>query len=381
MGIPSQDNKQPPRFGMAIWNPDSGNEGISINFHINYWRLSQVKGLGSKDRTFRNVFSENNKDTDCDYLDIGILINERIPNNICIYVPIKVENNDIIDLAEKFKDGQIASAIFNKSIDIHQTEKNDYIELIESNEPVNEDRRLNHFIHAFTKNGTPYKEIDTEALEVGDGTKLTIHINDLMNAGLNTRSSDESKSHYLRFRIKIRKPGESPFFKSISPPDFFFHSGTENTEYIDFRLNNARHLPDEIRKERSRCENNMNLSRVDFFLAAAMEADIIDSTANKQRLLEPNLWGEYLSLRLRHAMLIYHWKSSQPNAVDFSVFAKLRIRKSGLTRILIYIILGFILAMIANILSAYVIQTLVTLTGQSTKEPIILENTKERETK
>ena len=163
----------------------------------------------------------------------------------------------------------------------------------------------------------------------------------------------------------------NPFIKVIPPLDRHLHSGHQEIEYIDFRMNEARTLPPAI-------ENRMGADRatggaIDFKLVAFLTAVPVHSElsassapSHKMRLLEKN-WDDYVDLDLPVGMAVYHWKreaevvrganaQAAPSLVpikDFSAFVKLLTRRSSWKIVIIYLTLAFALGLLGNLTASW----------------------------
>ncbi|BCP52693.1 hypothetical protein K32_13100 [Kaistia sp. 32K] len=327
---------------MALWCVHrAGQEEARAELHFNYWRLA-----GDAD------FKKSNGAVVRDFIEVGILLFDptRI-DSVSIYVPWKLDRSDLMDCGPKFADPEIAQGIFNEYLTCNAggPPGPKYVELRKSGKPFCR-------VHQFWQNGGM---IDTNNLaieEFSEGVIVTIARKALDECIVNMPVDCPA---YFRLRFYVGTKHPSPFVRVITPKDRFFQSSSETIEYVDFRLNEARTLPDAIesRMRTEQGERKVVLSRVAFLTAVPVSAAMTVSSkvAHKTRLLEHEIWTKYVPSGIPPGMMVYHWRvdSSTPQGVvDFSAFVKLQIRRTGRKALILYLAIAFIFAIVGNLAAA-----------------------------
>ncbi|TQO98951.1 hypothetical protein FLM11_11380 [Vibrio cholerae] len=336
---------------------------IDTELHFNYWSL---------------------KSTNTNYLDIGVHItskNAALQRNVTklkIFLPFKESELKFdFNLGGLICDDKtLLAAIFNSHILSTRSEDSSgvlNITLPDGNvfdfythiEVVSDDGMLGVEIHSFKDEKQP-------------GTILTIPVELITKKHQNSSSHTEKKPFFLlknqqlndmagnvsyfRFRVKLSKR-ENSISTLFQPKASFITSQFEETQIIDFRVNEARILPLKIREQ---MQDARKLTKIHFFLVreASAEYKAAHSEFKRCRILESEIWDKYLGHEndtQKQPMLIYHWsdygkpskdgKTKQP--IDhFSAFSKFSSTtvtdKKILVMVVILITLGVVSGIIAN---------------------------------
>lgn len=322
---------------MAVWASPRSTTQSTGEVHFNYWRISGHK---------EGVFGSGAEDI----AEIGVLLDSPTDvEEISIFLPAKRACLNISDCAPQFSRVEIAQGIFNellscKSVGAPHPQS---IEL----EKVG--GGLLCRVHQFPKvNGV----LDPAQLSISDtsnGTIVTVMRKAINESCVNLPAGS---AVYFRIRASINSKAEAPFIKVISPKDSAFHSGFDEIEYIDFRFNDTRTLPPQIASEL----RNTDLVRfrvMAFLTAIPVSANLTSSSSDphKSRLLEKDVWKDYIPGGLPKGMMVYHWKKSDPNGVDsFSAFVKMQTRKTGIWVLFIYLGFALVFGMVGNLLASAV---------------------------
>jgi hypothetical protein len=172
---------------------------------------------------------------------------------------------------------------------------------------------------------------------------------------------EASGDHYIRIRFELDERTHDLFSSEQSPSEGFLNSSFNRTELTEFRLNERRSFPDEIRQRISSERNDyFKLVTVHYFLMRDRQFELVEAHTHfrKMRLLEDDLWRHYLVgtppgagsvgrekaiRRVRNKILIYQWRvdaDSTPSIKDFIAFANFR---SPIPNLLIYAIVIVVL--------------------------------------
>ena len=309
-----------------------------MQLHINYWHISQDENKFELEKAFKGSGEIP------DIMDIGLMVPLiRGLECISIYLPFKLEPRDIKDLSPTLIKNEISSAIFNEDLS-HQVIGKQGESLFTLNTPSGEFCIVRNFISSKDgENISDAKSFKTVNIEDGEGTQLMLMENAFKLHNLS--KSTDHKFAYFRLRVPLNSKNKSAFFRDIDPEDKALQSSYEKTEFIDFRINELRLLPQSVREcmQNEQGEVELPLCRVDFLLAVNIVADITGAMKefHKSRLLEPNLWSgyfeneySYMSNPIQKGMLVYHWKKVREEKKvfkDFSAFVKLKVRFSSYT--------------------------------------------------
>lgn len=324
---------------MAAWCVHrTGLDGASAEVHFNYWRIA------SKPRGFRGM------DTRRDFAEIGTLVSDPTKiERIQIFLPFKMGDSDLQDCGPYFAKVQIAQGIFNEVLTCNSAGPPGptRVELLKEG-------TLYCRVHLFrTLNG----KIDDNQLvrsNEAEGTLLTI-----------TRDAINDTCHQLQpgcpayFRLRAFLPlGDSqPFVEVTSPQDRYFQSGFEEIECVDFRLNEARTLPQRIESLMRTPPNEqaVSLTRVAFLTAIPVSAELTGTSipTYKNRVLERGIWDEYVGT-MPTGMMVYHWRNQTPVVKEFSAFVKLRIRRSSISILAVYLLIAFLFGIFGNLAASQI---------------------------
>ncbi|MCA0015022.1 hypothetical protein LB561_19810 [Mesorhizobium sp. B292B1B] len=342
---------------LAVWcKPKQQTATTTIEAHFNYWRIAG-------DANFRRSDTQSTSD----FIEVGILVDDPTQiDSIRVFIPFEVERTAVTDCSTYFTTADIAQGIFNellRGVGVANSGPRS-VELLRG------DNSVFARVHSFTKSnsGIVTKELDLEKRD--NGTLLTISDHVLNDAS--ALYGHGPSPAYFRLRIEIRDVESNPLIRVISTPDRLLQSSYDQIEYLDFRLNEARTLPDplelDMRKERGA---GVKMRLVAFLTAIPVQSEIsISNTAShKMRLLEHDLWNAYMPGGIPEGMVVYHWKRttsvpSDPTLAseftgeigDFTAFVKLRTRRSSVQIWVAYLLVAFVFGVLGN-LAANLIQS------------------------
>jgi hypothetical protein len=317
---------------VAVWCVHkTGETGCTAEVHCNYWRVAgdaEFKGKNGKVR---------------DFLEIGIWLTQPLRvDKVNVFLPQPVETSAIEDCAPYYSRVDIAQGVFNEVLTSNSRGGPPSVELLK-------DGAAYCRLHIFSTDGETIDREQLDVAEVSDGALLTITRHALDEVC--TILPPECPA-YFRLRVYVEK--KEPFVRTITPRDRYFQSGFEEIEYVDFRLNEARTLPNRV-ESLMRADNAGNrhipLKRVAFLTAIPVLADLTLSSrqTHKTRLLEP-FWSEYVPSGIPDGMMVYHWREDKPQGVeDFSAFVKMQTRRSGRQILWTYLIIAFSFGVLGNL--------------------------------
>lgn len=310
-------------------NPDEGSSN-KIELHFNYWSLKSGK---------------------VNFLDIGVRLSAVSGfDSIKFYLPFSPADFDYIPTLGKriCDDSEMVSAIFNSPAGNFNHEPG-YSDFSLKKKGDESEIRFFNYIEANNRNplqGVDFKEI---GVDTNKGTIITFPEN--------LFTFEDDKDGYFRFRLILKEKAKETISQLYDPPDSNITTHFETIEMVDFRLNEVRNLPLDIRRE---LDGEVFVHSVHFFLIreASSEFRMSHSEYSRCRVLEKDLWDKYLKEECygngSSQMLIYHWKKTNKEIDDFSAFAKFtrrHVKSSDLKRVVAYaIFFGVVASMLANIL-------------------------------
>lgn len=297
---------------LAFWLEGGKPNVADIELHFNYWSLNSSSSKGN-----------------LDYLDIGVKFSGlREVTSINIFFPFKIDASKYVSSLGRAvcQSDTLIAAIFNTNI----REKKPNGERTDISFMGEHESTLR--FHCQIEQGAP-----------GDGVGMNSHgeagTTISFPMGLfRTNNSDAEEvglKNYFRFRIKMSGDDKKMLSQVYKSKDSKLLSRLESTEIVDFRVNEIRNLPPQIR---SKLEIGGCIKCVHFFLIRETDSEhkLSHTKFKRCRVLEKDLWDAYLrvgniqGLNIPDQMLIYHWKESKeeskPNEnayiEDFSAFAK-----------------------------------------------------------
>ena len=273
------------------------------------------------------------KSANC-FLDIGLMIKDATKvSHINIFIPQRVARSDIEDLGITFRrNPDLVSTLFNEDYRTSLGAQGKIVEVLNVNKtPI-------FCIYVLDL------DIDVSVENAFGGSIIKIRIPQEL----------ADKKHYYRIRLK------SSYVDSIShiytPPNSWLESAFSQTELVDFRINEKRNLSGSL-LERIYSEGEVSFSKTHLFLMREASDDYVYShkPPDGSRQLEADLWKNYIGGdHPFDKMIAYHWKETDTH-YSFSAFVKFRYIRCNpstiATFIAIIIILGFLSALAANLLS------------------------------
>lgn len=323
---------------LAFWleNIDSDEDNqTEVELHFNYWSLSNI-----------NI----------NYLDIGVrLKKQQNTKTINFFLPF---DKDIIkyiaELSKKIcSTDDLIPAVFNCPFENKTPISSDGYCDVDFSNPKDGKIRFFTNLNLSTEQSKSGVKITSETTGIGKEGCIITFENELFK-------SDTERENYFRFRIELTQKG----LKSIQTKDKPTFSAVTNnhevSETIDFRVNEVRNLPDNVRKHINKVKC---IKKIHFFLIRESRAEYKISHTNYKRcrILENDLWENYLNIEgsskkksIKEQMLIYHWATKNDETIDhFSAFAKFSSKPVRLWQILAVLLVALLTGFFASTFTNY----------------------------
>jgi len=326
---------------LAFWF-EEGRATPKLELHINFWSLDTQ---------------------DLNYLDIGLKFDseESISfKSINVYLPFQISSNQYqSDLGNTIcNDRELISAIFNSPVTTTtSSSKHDTFDITFSNKS-----KLRFFTQIVAVSDSWTEGVRIQKIETKSGShQQTGTILSFPATLFKITDHDPDRSNYFRFRITLDSKSKLILAHEYKSKDSVITNHFESTEMVDFRINESRNLPAQIR---SQLNGQLNLSQVHFFLIrdASSEFKMSHSKYKRCRVLEKEIWNGYLkgesnSIQAPEQMLIYHWSESgkEGEPIDhFSAFAKYTRRDVTWAKIGAVLSIIFILGVFSGLAANYI---------------------------
>lgn len=312
---------------------DRIDEGV-IDLHINLWKKTTKK-----------------RENYC--FDFGLRVkNISSTKSIKLYCPFPFEKNSIRDLGSVISNNQLTNAIFNESYKTTEGEpKRLNVKSIE-----------NEFIIYTLDTGSQIDLTPCKRNNEKTGTIIDLKIDDISVGKIN--------DYYFRIRIEIPSSEVHLINDEIDGVSIFSNQFT-NTEVIDFRINDIRSCSDSLREQFEKGSPLKFKSIHYLILRNASDLAIFHGNAPSSRMLESDLWKNYIDNEDQNLIAYHFKKKSTENKLtnnveyisDFSALARFQYKKKTVKIISIYLIILIILGAVGGVTGNYVTKYIETLTG------------------
>lgn len=306
---------------LALWYKPQGvkpKEPATVEMHVNIWKLPLVK---------KKEFER--------FIDIGLLItNAQSVSELYIYYPTKIDKSKIIDLGVKIvnsSDDKLLNTLFNANFNKNQTANSDYWQITNSAKDE---------LFSIYK----LKDSNIKVSDLNHGSKISICL-----------KGNVPEKTYIR--IRINHDYTSLFSHIDKPSNAIFQSAFSKTEIIDFRINEARELSNELLEHIDMEGGIYFFSKIHFFFICSSREEFLFSHVPfiSARQLEKDRWKDYIGLDniKDEAILAYHWKVKQDDKPinDFNALVQTKYENNTKRTIVKYIVILMILTIIFNLLS------------------------------
>jgi len=340
---------------MAVWCENQiENSDSHVEFHFNLWRFGEDSKFDiwrwSKDVNGEMFRKRNVRD---DLLEVGVMVDDpKKIKCIKIFFPHVVDRKDISDCGNHFANDKIAHGIFNEPLSKNVVAGDKCVALLKGKDPFCD-------VHLFTKDKGLIDDGELEIREADGGS--IVCITEVALTSLRTQLLHDARG-YFRLRLKLPSGTANPYVNSIEPGDKHWNSSIEHIDYIDFRLNETRTLPVKVSQEMKAAQAGLAKIKLVAFLTAIPVISAVASSHEhwrKSRLLEHDVWKDYVEGNVPEGMVVYHWRKKAREdqgkdkenqyVEDFSAFVKLHTRKTGGKILRSYVMVAFLFGILGNL--------------------------------
>jgi len=315
----------------------AGMDGCSAEFHANYWRVAGDPDFKGKNGNVR------------DFVEIGIWLSRpTLIEKVCLFLPQSLTADAVEDCGPYFARLDIAEGIFNEPLTSISRRAPQGVELNKNGNPYCR-------VHIFLDDGGKPDPRELAITQISDGSLLCI-----TREAINEACTELLAECPAYFRVRIYVASKEPFVRAITPRDRFLQSGFDEIEYVDFRLNEARTLPNRVEtimRADGANSSRVPLTRVAFLTAIPVLSDVTHSSnrPHKNRLLEHDFWKDYVPSGIPDGMMVYHWRADNDGGVeDFSAFVKLQTRRTSSRILKTYLAIAFAFGVLGNLTASVI---------------------------
>ncbi len=306
---------------LALWYKPIGNkptEPSTVEMHVNLWKLPAVK---------KKEFER--------FIDIGLLVkNAKSVKELCIFYPTKIDKTQVFDLGDKIvnsTDVKLLNTLFNANFNKTHISNSNYWDISNSS---------NEKLFSIYK----LEGSNITVSEYNGGTKISICF-----------KGKVQDNTYIR--IRINHDYTSLLSHIDKPSNAIFQSAFSKTEIIDFRINEARELSNELLQDIETEGVMYFFSKIHFFFICSSREEFLFSHVPfiSARQLEKGRWKNYIGLKnlKSEAVLAYHWKEKQgDNPInDFNALVQTKYENNSRKTIFKYVIILMLLSILFNLIS------------------------------
>ena len=273
------------------------------------------------------------------YLDFGFKI--KNPGNVkrmFVYLPWKLQKDDVKDLGIKFREDRLLNGVFNE----------DYARTLATKKYfVWKDKK-----HVFTIQILSGEEDISVEIRFS-GTLISLKVDDPI----------KDEDSYIRIRVicpEVSKNGRNGFFRLYRPKFFFFDNAFSMLDTTDFRINERRSIQNSDLMQDIEKKVRFSVKEVKYFLIVPFDDELLESSHLRyQRQLEGGgFWNYYLDMDSNYhlgEMCVYNFndkpESGENELSHFRIFHKIQYRKINLVSLLLYLIVMIALVTLSDFVS------------------------------
>ena len=300
---------------------------VGIDIHINLWKSTGQDKM--------SIF------------DFGFMISdiERV-DEIILYCPFKIEK--VEDLGETIIDSKTTDAIFNErcAVEIFYpkrcriTKKGEYTNLGKKGNEEDEKSFILYSLNEDQLEAINEKDREYSKIRIKTDTILTEDEKDGKD------ELKEIKEYYFRIRIFTENGTTSIIKRENEKANILQDVSFRTTEIIDFRINDLRSSPNELKEEFLRTPR-FKINQVHYLIIRDSTDEFIEVGDSKvtSRILEKEIWNGYTkTINIGNSDKIAYHIKKKGDISTFSYLARFKYPSNILPRALKYIFIGLVLS-------------------------------------
>ena len=310
-------------------------EKVNLELHVNLWNFKKLETI----------------------FDFGFMV-DNIDNveNIILYVPFKIKKvedlgNNIIE-----KNQTLVDAIFNERCETTKFYPKRLKVIKKGNYDTREDLSKENEGGTFVLYSLSENQINL--VNYDKYSRIDINVeNILSNEEKENHLELEDKKYYFRIRFFPEDNNITMIKRENEKINIFQDASLRTTEIIDFRINDLRSCPENLREEFLRTPRFM-IKKIHYLIMRNSTDEFI--TVGKDevngRLLEKEIWKEYIEIK-ETDMIAYHIKGGKDSS--FSNLSRFKYPLNIRKRILCYIMIGLILSLFSSFIYDMIVKMIV----------------------
>jgi hypothetical protein len=309
---------------LALWcksldKRENNEDNPKAEVHVNVWKLPRNKTDGFER-----------------FIDIGLLLdNSPSIEKLFIYYPEILSRNQVDDLGARIvnsSDEKLLNTIFNENY-CKKSNNSNYYEI--------------------------YDQLENNLFSIYKIPEGNISVDNFLGGSKISISFGGKVPNKIYIRIRIDHNYSSVFSHIDKPSNAIFQSAFSKTEIIDFRMNEARELSNELLEQTENDGKRFYFSKVNYFFVCSSREEYVFSHVPfvSSRQLEKNRWKDYIGDRSikEEAILAYQWKEESTTGMnDFGALVKTSYENNSTRTIAKYLLILFVISILFNIISALI---------------------------
>ena len=310
-------------------------EKVNLELHVNLWNFKKLETI----------------------FDFGFMV-DNIDNveNIILYVPFKIKKvedlgNNIIE-----KNQTLVDAIFNERCETTKFYPKRLKVIKKGNYDTREDLSKENEGGTFVL--CSLSENQVNLINYDKYSRIDINVeNILSNEEKENHLELEDKKYYFRIRFFPEDNNITMIKRENEKINIFQDASLRTTEIIDFRINDLRSCPENLREEFLRTPRFM-IKKIHYLIMRNSTDEFITVGEDEVngRLLEKEIWKEYIEIK-ETDMIAYHIKGGKDSS--FSNLSRFKYPLNIRKRILCYIMIGLILSLFSSFIYDMIVKMIV----------------------
>ena len=335
---------------------EQSNNKVNLELHINLWNFKALETI----------------------FDFGFMINNIDEvKSIILYVPFKIKKledlgNNIIE-----KNQILVDAIFNERCETIKFYPKRLKVIKKGNYDTREEKKKEKQGFLLLSNNRlkkvkfKFKEKEKEVFILYSLSENQINLrnydkyarieinveNILSNEEKENHLELEDKKYYFRIRFFPEDNNITMIKRENEKINIFQDASLRTTEIIDFRINDLRSCPENLREEFLRTPRFM-IKKIHYLIMRNSTDEFITVGEDEVngRLLEKEIWKEYIEIK-ETDMIAYHIKGGKDSS--FSNLSRFKYPLNIRKRILCYIMIGLILSLFSSFIYDMIVKMIV----------------------